>query len=292
MARALITGISGQDGSYLAELLLSKGYEVFGIIRRASHENLVRIQNIKQSITLIYGDMNDSNSIKNAIQESRPNEIYNLAAMSFVPTSWIQPELTFEVNTNGLLKLIQFSEPYNSKIYQASTSEMYGNSYPEFKPLSPYGVSKLAAHNMANIYRLAGRYITCGICFNHESPRRGNEFVTKKITNFFKNPEGHLRLGNIYASRDWGFAGDYVNAMWLMMQQDKPDDYEIATGETHSVKEFLDLTCPSWAEYVKIDVNLFRPNEINVLKGDPSKIKSIGWENKTSFKELVRMMNE
>lgn len=292
MARALITGLSGQDGSYMAELLLSKGYEVYGLLRRSSQDNLSRIRHILDDVTLIYGDMTDSGSIQQAVEISMPDEIYNLAAMSFVPASWTQPELTFDINTQGLIRLIQFSEPYDSKIYQASSSEMYGNSYPFFQPLSPYGVSKLAAHNLASIYRKKGRFISCGICFNHESPRRGDEFVTKKITNFFKNPVGKLRLGNLAASRDWGYAGDYVEAMHLMLQQEIADDYEIATGESHSIRDFLNLVNPNWNDYVEIDEHLIRPNDINILKGDYSKIASIGWKAKTSFNDLVKMMVE
>lgn len=290
MARALITGASGQDGSYMAELLLSKGYEVFGLVRRSSQDNLSRIRHILDDITLIYGDMSDSGSVHEAIELSEPDEIYNLAAMSFVPASWKQPELTFDINATGLIRLIQYSEPYNSKIYQASSSEMYGNSYPFFQPLSPYGVSKLSAHYIADIYRKKGRFISCGICFNHESPRRGDEFVTKKITNFFKNPVGKLRLGNLAASRDWGYAGDYVEAMHLMLQQEKPDDYEIATGETHTIREFLDIVNPNWEHYVEVDPMLLRPNDVITLKGNPSKIMALGWEPSVSFEGLVKMM--
>lgn len=289
MTRALITGISGQDGSYMAELLLEKGYEVFGLIRRSSVYKLDRIEHLKHSIRLLDGDLTDENSIRDSLYIASPHEVYNLAAMSYVPNSWVAPEYTFNVNCLGLLRLIQVTS-YETKIYQASTSEMYGNSYPEFKPISPYGISKLAAHNLANAYRDRGRFICCGICFNHESPRRGDEFVTQKIARFAKNPVGRLKLGNLDASRDWGYAKDYVEAMWLMMQQEKPDDYEIATGETHTIKEFLELALEDYSSKVQIEEELKRPNEVHLLKGNPEKIKSIGWTPKVGFKELVRMM--
>lgn len=288
--KALITGITGQDGSYMAELLLQEGYEVFGLVRRSSTSNESRIAHLKGRVHLIDGDLTDTDSITRAVQESRPDEIYNLGAMTFVPNSWACTEYTFNVNCLGLQRLIQASEPYDSKIYQASSSEMYGNSYPEFRPISPYGISKLSAHYLANSYRNIGRFICCGICFNHESPRRGDEFVTKKICNFAKHLSGTLKLGNLEASRDWGFAGDYVEAMWMMMQQDMPDDYEVATGETHTVREFLDIAIPDWKKYIEVDPKLIRPNEVRLLKGNPTKIKSIGWEPSTSFEGLVRMM--
>lgn len=289
MARsALITGITGQDGSYMAELLLSKGYQVYGLIRRSSTNNLGRISHLLKDITLITGDLTDSQSVRSAISISQPDEIYNLGAMSFVPDSWNNPELTFDINCIGLIRLIESSQ--NAKIYQASTSEMYGNSYPDFKPISPYGISKLAAHNIVNAYRLRGRFVCSGICFNHESPRRGEEFVTQKIVKFIKNKNGYLKLGNLDASRDWGFAGDYVEAMWLIMQQDNPDDYEIATGETHTIREFLDVADPDWSSYVVQDPLLIRPNEVHVLRGNPEKINSIGWKPRIDFKGLVEMM--
>lgn len=291
--RALVTGISGQDGSYLAELLLSKGYEVYGLIRRTSTgpDNLRRIKHILNEIEVVNGDLSDERSIAENIQTIKPDEIYNLAAMSFVPTSWTLPEYTFNVNAIGFLNLITWSN-HETKIYQASTSEMYGNSYPEFKPISPYGISKLAAHNLASAYRDRGRFICCGICFNHESPRRGAEFVTQKIATFAKCPEGKLRLGNLDASRDWGFAGDYVEAMWLMLQQEKAEDYEIATGETHTIKEFLELALPDWEKHVEIEEGLKRKNEVHLLKGNPERIKELGWTPKVDFKGLVRMMCE
>jgi len=274
----------------MAELLLAKGYEVFGVVRRSSSQNVGRIEHIIDRVNITYADLTDSSSIEHAVKECAPHEIYNLGAMSFVPASWNQPLLTFDVNCLGLLRLIEASEPFNSKIYQASTSEMYGNSYPEFKPISPYGISKLAAHNLVNAYRLQGRFICSGICFNHESPRRGNEFVTKKIANYAKNPVGKLRLGNLSASRDWGFAGDYVEAMHLMLQQVVPQDCEIASGETHSIRDFLDIALPDWKDKVEVDDSFKRKNEVNVLKGDPTKAMHMGWEPKVSFPELVRMM--
>ena len=288
--RALITGTTGQDGSYMAELLLSKGYEVFGIVRRASSQNCGRIAHISGKINLMYADLTDSSSIEEAVKGCEPHEIYNLGAMSFVPASWTQPLSTFDINCLGFLRLIQASEPYDSKIYQASTSEMFGNSYPGFTPISPYGISKLAAHNLANAYRQRGRFISCGICFNHESPRRGEEFVTQKIARYSKNPTGKLLLGNLEASRDWGFAGDFVQAMWLMLQQEKADDYEIATGETHTIREFLELAIPGWYHHVESVPELMRKNEVHSLKGNPERIKAIGWEPKVDFKGLVEMM--
>lgn len=286
--RALITGINGQDGSYLAEFLLEKGYDVYGLIRRSSHDNTSRIAHLVEDIELISGDLTDSDSVKRAVDDCGPDEIYNLGAMSFVPASWSQPALTFDVNCTGLIRLINASEKYNSKIFQASTSEMYGNSYPEFKPISPYGISKYAAHLMAQAYRRKGRYISCGISFNHESPRRGNEFVTKKITNYAKGLTKELRLGNTGAYRDWGYAKDFVEAFWLTLQQHNSDDYEIATGETHSVQEFLDLAIGK-KPYI-VDLWLYRPNEVNLLKGNPEKIKALGWSPSINFEQLVRLM--
>ena len=285
-----MTGIGGQDGSYMAELLLDKGYEVYGIVRRSSTTNLHRIAHLSNKLKLMYADLSDSNSIEEAVIGAEPHEIYNLGAMSFVPASWTNPFLTFDINCLGLLRLIKASEPYESKIYQASSSEMYGNSYPSFNPISPYGISKLAAHYLGNAYRQKGRFICSGICFNHESPRRGSEFVTQKIANFAKNPVGKLQLGNLDASRDWGFAGDYVEAMWLMMQQEKADDYEIATGETHTIRDFLDLAIPDWKDKVESVDSLKRQNEVHCLKGDNSKIMSRGWKPKVNFKQLVEMM--
>jgi GDPmannose 4,6-dehydratase len=274
----------------MAEFLLLKGYEVFGIVRRSSSTNCARIAHVRDQVKLMYADLTDSSSIEEAVQGCEPHEIYNLGAMSFVPASWTQPLSTFDINCLGLLRLIKASENYGSKIYQASTSEMYGNSYPQFSPISPYGISKLAAHNLANAFRNKGRYISCGICFNHESPRRGAEFVTQKIALFAKNPMGKLALGNLDASRDWGFAGDFVEAMWLTLQQEKADDYEICTGETHTIREFLDLAIPEWHDKVEIADNLNRANEVHLLKGSPEKIKSIGWSPKVDFKVLVEMM--
>jgi GDPmannose 4,6-dehydratase len=288
--RALITGIGGQDGSYMAELLLSKGYEVFGIVRRSSAINLSRIAGVVDKVKLMYGDLSDSSSIEEAVKGCQPHEIYNLGAMSFVPASWNQPLATFDINCLGLLRLIQASEPYDSRIYQASTSEMYGNSYPDFNPISPYGISKLGAHHLASAYRQRGRFISCGICFNHESPRRGGEFVTQKIATYAKDPKGKLSLGNLDASRDWGFAGDFVEAMWLTLQQDTAGDFEIATGETHTIKEFLEIAIPDWQEKVESAPGLIRKNEVHLLKGNPEKIKALGWEPKVDFRGLVEMM--
>jgi len=285
-----VTGITGQDGSYMAELLLSKGYDVYGIVRRSSSLNCSRIAHLMDKVHLMYADLTDSTSIEECVRGCEPQEIYNLGAMSFVPASWAQPINTFDVNCLGLLRLIKASEPFYAKIYQASSSEMYGNSYPSFAPVSPYGISKLSAHHIASAYRGKGRFICCGICFNHESPRRGEEFVTQKIARFAKKPEGTLRLGNLDASRDWGFAGDYVEAMWLMMQQTTSDDYEIATGESHTIKEFLDLALPDWKNHVETDISLVRPNEINRLCGNPFKIQQLGWKPKVNFKQLVEMM--
>ena len=288
--RALIFGIGGQDGSYLAEFLLSKGYEVFGLVRRSSTTNRSRIRHIEDKITLLTGDVCDFNSVKSAVDQSKPDEIYNLAAQSFVPESWNQPYYTFQTNTIGLLNIIQ-SIGKETKVFQASTSEMYGNSYPEFNPVSPYGVSKLAAHNIAKIYRDAGYYISCGVMFNHESPRRGNEFVTKKITNFAKAPFGKLKLGNIMVSRDWGFSGDYMKAAWLILQEKQPGDYEIATGEAHTVAEFLEIALgENWKEFVEIDPSFIRKNEVFFLRGNPIKIKSLGWKPDVNFRQLIHMM--
>lgn len=288
--RALITGITGQDGSYLAEILLEKGYEVFGLVRRSSTNNLSRIEHLMHKVKLLQGDVSDVGSVSSAVMISNPNEIYNLAAQSFVPSSWKQPYHTFLSNTLGLLNIIQCVNT-DTKIFQASTSEMYGNSYPNFNPMSPYGVSKLAAHNIARIYREAGFFISCGIMFNHESPRRGNEFVTKKITNFAKSPFGMLKLGNTKISRDWGYAKDYMKAAWLILQQSKPDDYEIATGESYTLEELLKIALgDKWEEYVEVDMDFVRLNDVINLKGNPEKIKSIGWNPEVNFEQLINMM--
>lgn len=288
--RALITGITGQDGSYLAEILLDKGYEVYGLIRRSSTDNLSRIRHILDKIDLIIGDITDFVSVRNAIKYSMPNEIYNLAGQSFVPASWTNPNYTFDVNTKGLLNVILTSD-ISTKIFQASTSEMYGNSYPSFYPLSPYGISKLAAHSICQIYRKLGRFISCGIMFNHESPRRGKEFVTKKICDHVKNGSGKLKLGNLSGFRDWGYAKDYMEAAHLILRQKYPDDYEIATGESHSIKELCQIAFgANWKDVIEFDETLVRENEVEYLKGNPTKIMSLGWKPTLNFEQLIEKM--
>lgn len=288
--KALVTGCNGQDGSYLMELLLDKGYEVFGLIRRSSTNSCNRIIHLLDKITLVYGDITDFESVRNAVEISSPDEIYNLAGQSFVPVSWIKPNYTFDVNHKGLINVI-LSTDEKVKIFQASTSEMYGNSYPEFKPLSPYGVSKLAAHSSASIYRQLGRFVSCGIMFNHESPRRGDEFVTKKICNFVKNGEGKLKLGNLNVYRDWGYAKDYMEAVWTILQQPNSDDYEIATGEVHSIKEFCEMALGNnWQDAIEIDQSLVRKNEVKYLKGNPEKIMALGWKPSIDLKQLIQKM--
>ncbi|MHA1890566.1 MAG: GDP-mannose 4,6-dehydratase [Promethearchaeota archaeon] len=310
MKSALITGITGQDGSYLSELLLSKGYEVHGLIRRTSTPNLWRIEHILEKINLIEGDMVDEASLINAIQQSQPDEIYNLAAQSFVGTSWRQPVVTSEVNAIGTLKLLEAMRKFapDARFYQASTSEMYGNAtdmiqdeQSKFSPRSPYAISKLYAHWISVNYRESyGMFICCGILFNHESPRRGIEFVTRKITDgvarISLGLKDELRLGNLDSKRDWGYAGDYVEAMWLMLQQDGPDDYVIATGEPHSVKDFVKVAfeqagISQWEKFVKQDPKFIRPAELHTLQGNSTKAQEkLKWKPKVSFKELVKMM--
>lgn len=308
--RALITGITGQDGSYLAELLLEKGYKVFGITRRSSTANYERIEHIFDKITLLQGDLLDQHSLTNAIKESDPEEIYNLAAQSFVPTSWNQPVLTGEFTALGvtrMLEAIRLVKP-DAKFYQASSSEMFGKvretpqkeSTP-FYPRSPYGVAKVYGHLITINYRESyDLFAVGGILFNHESPRRGLEFVTRKVTNAVARIklglQPDLHLGNMDAKRDWGFAGDYVEAMHLILQQDKPDDYVIATGEAHSVRDLVQIAfeavgLDNWEEYVKTDQSLIRPAEVDHLIGDSSKAKSVlGWKPKTNFKQLIEKM--
>lgn len=309
MKRALVTGITGQDGSYLAELLLSKGYKVYGLTRRSSTNVTSRIEHILSQIELLPGDLLDQSSLVSAVEASRPDEVYNLAAQSFVQTSWNQPVLTSEFTATGvtrLLEAVRIAAP-KARFYQASSSEMFGKvqAVPQieetpFYPRSPYGVAKLYGHWITINYRESfNMHATSGILFNHESPRRGIEFVTRKITyNVALIKHGlvnELRLGNLDAKRDWGFAGDYVEAMWLMLQQDRPDDYVIATNETHTVKEFVELAFAradlDWQKYVKIDERFMRPAEVDLLIGNPAKAKKdLGWEPKTSFKQLVHMM--
>ena len=307
--KALITGITGQDGSYLAEFLLEKGYQVFGMIRRSSYEKLDRIAHIEKDIELIQGDLLDQNSLHNAIALVQPDEVYNLAAMSFVPTSWNQPVLTGEFTALGVTRLLEAIRQLkpDTKFYQASSSEMFGktrespqNEKTPFYPRSPYGVAKVYAHFITVNYRESYNLFACsGILFNHESPRRGLEFVSRKITYgavcIKLGLANELRLGNLKARRDWGYAGDYVKAMWLMLQQEKPDDYVVATGESHSVEEFVELAFSyldlDWRKYVKIDPKLFRPAEVDHLVGDASKARRIlGWQPTVSFPELVKMM--
>jgi GDPmannose 4,6-dehydratase len=307
--RALITGITGQDGSYLAELLLEKGYEVFGLIRRLSAPNVWRIQHLLPRITLLQGDLLDQLSLIKAVERSQPNEFYNLAAMSFVPASWDQPMLTGEYNAQGVTRALEAVRSVNPKIrfYQASSSEMYGRvrEVPQtemtpFYPRSPYGVSKVFGHYITVNYRESYDLFACsGILFNHESPRRGIEFVTRKVTDGVARIKlgltDKLMLGNRDAARDWGFSGDYVKAMWLMLQQDQPDDYVVATGEAHTVQELVELAFAhvglDWQKHVGVDPRFLRPAEVDHLIGDPAKAtKELGWKPTVDFKGLVQMM--
>ena len=309
--RALVTGITGQDGSYLAEFLLNKGYEVYGMVRRSSVENFNRIENIRDKLKFVQADLLDQSSIIDAINESRPDEIYNLGAMSFVPTSWKQPVLTGEFTGLGVTRVLEAARHMdrNVKLYQASSSEMFGkvreipqNEKTPFYPRSPYGVAKAYGHYMTVNYRESYNMFACsGILFNHESPRRGLEFVTKKVTyNAAKIKLGladSLHMGNLDTKRDWGYAKDYIEAMWLMLQQDEPEDYVISTGETHSVKEWVEASFRcldlDWEKYVKIDKRFIRPVDVDLLVGDSSKAKKkLGWEKKISFNELVKIMVE
>jgi GDPmannose 4,6-dehydratase len=309
--RALITGITGQDGSYLAEFLLEQGYEVFGLVRRSSTINFSRIEHIQDRINLISGDMLDQTSLQTALQECDPHEVYNLAAQSFVQTSWTQPVFTGDVTALGVTRLLSSIRHVNPEIrfYQASSSEMFGKvrEVPQrettpFYPRSPYGVAKVYGHWITINYRESyGLHATSGILFNHESPRRGIEFVTRKVTYHvakIKLGMAHeLRLGNLDSRRDWGYAGDYVKAMWRMLQQDKPDDYVVATGETHSVQELVEAAFSyvdlDWHEFVVQDPRFMRPAEVDLLVGDPAKAgKVLGWEPKVTFTELIHMMVE
>ncbi|MBI2614024.1 MAG: GDP-mannose 4,6-dehydratase [Candidatus Levybacteria bacterium] len=311
MKKALITGITGQDASYLAEFLLKKGYKVFGTTRRSSTVNNERIEHIQDKITILQGDLLDQGSLSSALLESEPDEVYNLAAQSFVQTSWNQPVLTGEFTALGVTRLLEAIRTVNPKIkfYQASSSEMFGKvtetpqkETTRFHPRSPYGVAKVYGHYITMNYRESFGIFACsGILFNHESPRRGLEFVTRKISNAVArislNKQKTVELGALEPKRDWGFAGDYVEAMWLMMQQDKADDYVIATGENHAVLEFLDLAFKAvgindWSEYVIANKTPhMRPAEVDYLIGDAAKAhKVLGWKPKTSFKQLVEMM--
>ncbi|MFH1373667.1 MAG: GDP-mannose 4,6-dehydratase [bacterium] len=307
--RALITGITGQDGSYLAEFLLEKGYEVIGMVRRASTESFERINHIKDKVTLAQADLLDQLSIITIIDQHRPDEIYNLAAQSFVPASWDQPVLTGEFNALGVTKMLEAIKLVDKKIrfYQASSSEMFGKvrevpqtEQTRFYPRSPYGVAKVYGHWITVNYRESyGIHANSGILFNHESPRRGLEFVTRKITDgvarINQGKADKLALGNLDAKRDWGYAGDYVEAMWLMLQQDEPGDYVIATGETHSVEDFVRMAFAQvdldYKDYVVTDPRFVRPAEVDLLLGDPSLAREkLGWEPTVSFEELVKMM--
>jgi GDPmannose 4,6-dehydratase len=307
--RALITGITGQDGSYLAELLLDKGYEVTGVIRRSSAPNLWRIEHLLDRVTLRPADLLDQLSLMKVISEARPHELYNLAAMSFVPASWDQPMLTGEYNAQGVTRVLEAIRQVDTSIrlYQASSSEMFGKvrEVPQteqtpFYPRSPYGVSKVFGHYITVNYRESyGLFACSGILFNHESPRRGLEFVTRKVTDgvarIKQGLSKSLRLGNLDARRDWGFAGDYVQAMWLMLQQDQPDDYVIATGISHSVRELVETAFErvglDWRDHVQTDPALLRPAEVEHLIGDPVRAKSLlGWSPKVDFRGLINMM--
>jgi len=306
--KALITGVTGQDGSYLAELLLEKGYEVHGMIRRASTESVERIHHLVGRITLIQADLLDQNSLIGALREAQPAEVYNLAAQSFVPTSWRQPVLTAEFTAVGVTRVLEAIRAVDPQIrfYQASSSEMFGKADPPqnettpFHPRSPYGVAKVYGHHITVNYRESyGIFATSGILFNHESPRRGIEFVTRKITDGVARIKlglaDELRLGNLDAKRDWGFAGDYVDAMWRMLQRDEARDYVIGTGEAHSVREFVETAFEHAGldldRHVVIDPSFVRPAEVDHLVGDASKARvELGWEPRVSFRELVEMM--
>jgi GDPmannose 4,6-dehydratase len=306
---ALITGITGQDGSYLAELLLEKGYRVCGMVRRSSTENFQRVEHLRDRITLLQGDLLDQTSIASVLDQVRPDEVYNLAAMSFVPTSWQKPVLTAEFTAVGVTRVLDALRQAcpRARFYQASSSEMFGKvrETPQkettpFHPRSPYGVAKVYGHYITVNYRESYNLYACsGVLFNHESPRRGLEFVTRKITHCVARIKlglaTELRLGNLQAKRDWGFAGDYVRAMWLMLQQPDADDYVIGTGKTHSVEEFVQIAFDHvglpWQRHVVVDPQFYRPAEVDLLLADPSKAQErLGWLPQVSFERLVTMM--
>jgi GDPmannose 4,6-dehydratase len=307
--RALITGITGQDGSYLSELLLDKGYEVFGIVRRLSAPNEWRIDHLRDRITLIPGDLLDQLSLIKAVEQADPHELYNLAAMSFVPASWDQPMLTGEFNSQGVTRALEAVRRVNPRIrfYQASSSEMFGrvrevpqSELTPFYPRSPYGVSKVFGHYITVNYRESyNLFAVSGILFNHESPRRGLEFVTRKVTDGVARIKlglsDHLALGNLDAKRDWGFSGDYVRAMWMMLQADEPHDFVVATGVTHSVRDLVVEAFThaglDWQKYIRLDPKFLRPAEVDLLIGNPAKAKAeLGWEPEVDFRGLVHMM--
>jgi GDPmannose 4,6-dehydratase len=307
--RALITGVTGQDGSYLAECLLAKGYEVFGMVRRASTEGFERIEPFRDRIRLVQADLLDPMSLITLLSDIRPSELYNLAAQSFVPTSWAQPVLTAEFDAIGVTRILEAIRLVDKQIrfYQASSSEMFGKvrEVPQteltpFHPRSPYGVAKVYAHYITVNYRESYGIFACsGILFNHESPRRGKEFVTRKVTDavarIHLGLQSELRLGNLEARRDWGFAGDYVEAMWMMLQQSEPDDYVVATGESHTVRELAEIAFGhvglDWQKYVREDSSLKRPAEVDLLVGDATKARTqLGWKPKVSFADLIGTM--
>jgi GDPmannose 4,6-dehydratase len=311
MKKALITGINGMDGSHLADFLLEKGYTVYGMTRRRSNQSNTNIEHLEGKITFVNGDLSDQNSLLRCIEESQPNEVYNLAAQSFVGESWNTPEQTSDITGLGVLRMLEAIRMYGKdtiRFYQASSSEMFGkmvenpaNENTPFYPRSPYGVAKLYGHWITKNYRESyGMHASSGILFNHESQKRSPEFVTRKITKgiaqIHKGEIDYISLGNLEAKRDWGYAPDYVEAMWLMLQQEIPDDYVIATGESYSVREFLDaafnvIGVTDWTEYVKIDPKFFRPAEVDVLRGDSSKARKVlGWTPKTSFNDMVKKM--
>lgn len=312
MKTALITGINGMDGSHLADFLLEKGYKVYGVERRSSSKNRTNTKHLEGKVIFLQGDLTDQNSLLRCLKESNPDEVYNLAAQSFVGESWNTPEHTSEVTGLGVLRILEAIREFNPKIrfYQASSSEMFGrmvenpaNENTPFYPRSPYGVAKLYGHWITKNYRESYNMFACsGILFNHESEKRGIEFVTRKISDGVARIKlglaNHISLGNLDAKRDWGYAPDYIEAMWLMLQQDTPDDYVIATGETRSIREFLDeafkfVGVEDWSSYIKVDPRFMRPAEVDVLRGDYSKAqKQLGWTPKTSFTDLVRIMVE